>query len=379
MAAHHDDRTANFTAEVNVLFEQIGAPLRLEALAGRGLGVIATASLPAGAVVLHERPFVLTVGYEHRKHVCAACLADSRQAGTASGQQGWDHLCECGGVAFCSDACARAAEECKLHSAVECAALKEFVRGGAHDEAADLVIQAIRILCHRAASQTVRPIDDALLEVSYGSYCERLCGFARTRRTGEVLRASAHQALGALPPEVQVPHGELCETLNRQQANVYGVLGHGGQELALSSFVGLFQLFNHSCLPNLVFDCRPRQSAADTSAPPCPPRFALVTLRSVAAGEELCHCYAGSGDSTRLRREYLLLHHGFECDCPRCSEVDFEAEMEATERLDAMRCRRPDCGSGLGYRVALSGSEDDVLYRRCIHCGGDWEDSDEEL
>eukprot|EP00966_Prymnesium_polylepis_P244124 5645870-Prymnesium_polylepis.1 len=275
-ATHHDQRAASFTDDVNATLAQIGAPVRLDALSGRGLGMIATRSLPAGTVLLHERPFVLNVGYEHRKHVCALCLADSRHgANDMQSAKGWRILCECGAVSFCSDECQRTAEDGGLHSAAECAAYKQLVASfGSHDDTADLVMQAVRILSHRAEHRTVRALDDAPLEVSYESYAKRLCGFARTRRTGDVLRRSAQRAVDALPPALHVPLAELCDTLNHHQANVYGVLGHGAQEVALSSFVGLFQLFNHSCLPNMVFDCRPRQPDPNAAAP-FPPRFAL--------------------------------------------------------------------------------------------------------
>ena len=36
-----------------------------------------------------------------------------------------------------------------------------------------------------------------------------------------------------MPPALSVTHAELYQTLNHQQANVYGVLGPGAREVAL--------------------------------------------------------------------------------------------------------------------------------------------------
>ena len=81
----------------------------------------------------------------------------------------------------------------------------------------------------------------------------------------------------------------------------------------------------------------------------------------------------------------------------RCSESDLEAEMEMSEQLDAMRCRRQGCGTGLGYRVRRGhdggGAEEagpfelarggrsgrasgSGCWRRCVHCGGEWAESE---
>ena len=66
-------------------------------------------------------------------------------------------------------------------------------------------------------------------------------------------------------------------------------------------------------------------------------------------------------------------------------------EMELSERLDAMRCEIPGCGTGLGYPVIEGGVEggleggleggveggkeggvDGWVRRCCVHCGGGW-------
>ena len=85
------------------------------------LGVYATSPIAAGAVLLVERPFVLTPAWNDRRRVCAHCFAAS--------ERDWPVHCErCKCVAYCSDECAAAASAAGLHSETECAALAEYLK-----------------------------------------------------------------------------------------------------------------------------------------------------------------------------------------------------------------------------------------------------------
>jgi hypothetical protein len=182
--------------------------------------------------LLCERPFALTVSLRHRRRVCAFCLADSLTDGDA---RGWSLRCErCKVAHFCSERCERSAAldgSEPSHGPRECAALAAcgFDASGSESEAAaDLTSQAIRILCHRAAGVRVDPFaDTSLLQVGHSTYKERLHGILRDTRGGNRLKQSATAALRALPEESRVPPEELVDLLNRHQANVFGVLGHG--------------------------------------------------------------------------------------------------------------------------------------------------------
>ena len=68
-----------------------------------------------------------------------------------------------------------------------------------------------------------------------------------------------------------------------------------------------------------------------------------------------------------MRRAYLRQHHGFECTCARCGCDDPADELDFEERLERARCPLPGCGTGLSYRLAGS-------RRRCVQCGGTWDD-----
>lgn len=232
VAMHNDARPDTFVSEANATLRQLGAPLEVRRVRGSGCGLFATEDVAAGAVLLSERPFALTVSHSQRRHVCAFCLADRRNHAF-----GWPIVCACGALHFCSEGCAKAAACGGHHDAVECALLRAAgLASDSHDPTIDLVLQAIRILSHRAAGRRVTPFDACALSVGADSYAGRLCGFVRTRETSEVLRRAAATALRLAPKQLQVPASELQALLDRHQANVFGVIGRGGDELALASW-----------------------------------------------------------------------------------------------------------------------------------------------
>ena len=247
------------------------------------------------------------------------------------------------------------ARHCSLSG--ECGA--QPVDGDAAD-VGDLVDQAVALLAMRRDAGVVETLPG--VRCDYASYRGRLDRIARTKATGEAIRRATKAALRAVPEAARVPPAELFDVLNRHQCNVYGVLGAGNADVALASFVGAFHLFNHSCCPNLVFDCVPREIVDDG-----PPRFALVALTAIEEGAELCHCYAPSAAGPSVRRAYLRQHHGFECTCARCGCDDPADELDFEERLERARCPLPGCGTGLSYQLAGG-------RRRCVQCGGTWDD-----
>ena len=162
-----------------------------------------------------------------------------------------------------------------------------------------------------------------------------------------------------------------------------------------------------------------------------------MTLTAVEAGEELCHCYAGSADGPAARQAYLLDHHGFRCgrqwtapsslreDTAPCSRpvapgaraarahpgAPPEPPLEACRGLRSppraapknedlplatSRCGCPRCGCdeldeememaarldamrcphdacGSGLGYPVCGAAAGLVRRRCIQCGEEWD------
>lgn len=364
-------------ATLNALFATWRSPCEARATSYGGLGIFATRDIRAGERVLHERPLVLTVSRVAECSVCAFCLKRRSSSGPAE----WLLRCErCERCHYCSESCAAS----HIHDKFECEALEAAAADTDADDVSDLVTQAIALLAlrRRGESREVLPT----VHMGFEAYRARLHGIRRNQRNGEHIKRAVVAALRAVGEDGRVPPKELFDVLSRHQCNVYGCLGPGGEDVALASFVGAFHLYNHSCLPNLVFDCQPQADdtksnqadgtaggwagAADVQSGTMP-MFALVALEAVQSGEELVHCYAGSADGPTARRAYLRDHHGFECVCARCTTDDPEEEAELTEQLDCARCVRAECGSGLGYPI-----DEHALSRRCVQCGHSWSTAD---
>ena len=341
------------------------APCTVQASCG-GLGVFARERIPAGTILLSERPFALTPSFAERSRVCAVCFQQ------ATPPEEWTiHCGMCGCVSYCTDACRQFASTAELHSQAECSAFRAWSQGegfDATDPLNDLVIQAIRILAHRLAGVRIRALDSTDVDaVAYHSYAHRLLAMRRNARTSNGIKKAVQATLHAFP-EARVEAKELAGLLSRHQCNVFGVLGERGSSVGLASFLGAMHLFNHSCMPNAAFDSVP----AITQGRGEPATFRLVSILDISPGEEICHCYAASADGPSKRLQYLRDNHGFECVCVRCACDDPSEEAELAEQLDEVRCCLPSCGSGLSFPVAGQGRSD-VVVRQCVHCGGRWE------
>jgi hypothetical protein len=378
-------------------------PIRVVPSVLGGLGVVASRDIAAGEIVASEAPLALTPLFAVARLVCWNCM----QAAPGGSEQPLQ-CAGCDVACWCFDGCrdagtlsGLAAGLAHAHGAVECGALRSWqLAGRPHAEVADLTLQAIRLLDVRHRGAACRPLPPpSTTQLGFGAYASRLCGMRRDAQTGDAIRRAAATALASVAATARVDAGVLEDVLSRHQCNAYGVSGPGGVGIGLASFVAILQLFNHSCAPNLAFDSRPvgRAGQAPTSdehtlsipahIAPSPPFYSLVALHPIAAGCELTHCYASSAEGPSVRQAYLRAHHGFQCGCPRCACDDPLAELAMSEGMDARRCVRAACGSGIGVHVAPQrggeGSGDEggdagdteagPVRLRCVHCGEVWE------
>jgi hypothetical protein len=158
--------------------------------------------------------------------------------------------------------------------------------------------------------------------VSYDDCRTRLLGNARRSWPPiSLVQQAADAALAFVPIDARVPRDELCELLNRQQANVFGVRSPCGNDVARACFVHAMHCFNHSCVPNVVFDPTPvtprGRAAGDAHRDPL---MSLVAIDDIPEGAELTLAYTCVDDEGEERRAHLLEVYGFECICPRCVE-----------------------------------------------------------
>lgn len=66
-------------------------------------------------------------------------------------------------------------------------------------------------------------------------------------------------------------------------------------------------MFNHSCLPNLVFGLKEGN-------------MTFITTKHISKGEELTDNYVNLIDNVSLRNKRLVYQYGFKCKCARCKD-----------------------------------------------------------
>lgn len=294
------------------------------------------------------------------------------------------------------------------HRGVECEALALLRSDTDDDDLKDQVAQAVRILADRAAGRSVDAGPAGI--ASYASYVERLVGVPPwTAEARASLKTAVAATLRCVRERARVTPHELEDLLMRHQCNLYGVTGRAGEDKASASFVGFLHLFNHACCPNVVFDsARPAQPATAEAGP----LFALRALTDVAEGAELCISYTSSAEGPVARAAHLeewysypyqhniypirirvsrvdvmlaLLsvmrtnRYGFKCLCARCQCDDPLEELDYDDALDALRCAHDRRMRHRGLAAGASGVPCEVGHaaRRCVHCGGSWEDEEE--
>ena len=341
-----------------------------------GLGMYAKRAVAAGERILLEQPLTITPTHDARPFVCANCFDDSRFSSRGDSfdkyNNQWARYCSgCCMLRCCSKAC-ESALHIRHRGTVECEALallaKEAKASGitpcerfGDADLANLLFQAVRILSDRHAGVSVRAYQSRT--VSFSSYTQRLVGGGDDAMVTTALEAVARAALAVIPEAARIPVSDLASVLRYHQANVYSVLSRGGNEIASASFVGALHLFNHSCAPNLAFDCVPIRTAGRAGSNLF---FALVSLRNIAPGEALCISYTSTADERAVRRKHLLSYYGFDCDCERCLQaVSPEEDRRIAHDFAARRCALGDCGTG--YVVA--GDATAGCGWRCLHCG----------
>ena len=293
-----DPRPECFASDATAAIHALGFPCTVAA-GGGGLAVYASRSIQAGEEILVERPLVLTISHESRKHICAHCLADSCKSSDGFRAAWTLHCNACNTQHYCSAACASAAAP--RHSGIECAAMASAAAAALDTEDIDTVTQAIRMLCDRARELSYDCGPPGPL-ASGPSHASRLVGLSPSSESArECLQRICTATLAHVPEEARIPPAQLLDLLERHSCNLYGVTGEAGEDVAGASFAGFFHLFNHSCSPNAVFDSA--RQAARATAEGATPLFALRALFDVFEGGELCISYTSSADGAQQRRQ----------------------------------------------------------------------------
>jgi hypothetical protein len=288
---------------------------------GSGRGVFALCKVPCGAVVCRAAaPFSVAacsdIGPSSICHCCGAPALPETPFSTA--------CVRCSQVFYCSDACFAA--NVHRHSTLECqwfVRLREMLASiderslDVPEEFADLAAHVISTLSGFRMAPPALSRELLLLE-------------AHTAEVSQSLTPAAPLLHDLIPDE----RPELLATLlGIVRCNSFSVADETGLSVGQALHAGnMTSLFNHSCAPNCLMDCRQT----------------IVTMRDVSVGEQLTVSYIPQLFwPKKLRQDGLAERYFFTCRCSRCEPPLPTAAGAFVSGLDAydLACClvRPGC------------------------------------
>ncbi|KAJ9446387.1 putative protein lysine methyltransferase SET6 [Diplonema papillatum] len=311
-------------------------------IAGKGTGVVAVTDLAADVAVATEEPVAWAIDPEYEDRVCDLCV---REIG-AGGVKG---CASCGAGGVCG--------ECRvpIHDAEECKAyqrIREDINGREIPDSwrpYDLIcLCRVLFRLYRVIGPRDNESPHAIWSLEGKKADDSKARFRRmaatcTARCLQVDKADIQHLTNiietnAFQMSMKAWHRPSCE---RQALTSDTPLSAASVGVSVYYHIALF---NHSCNPTLV-------------KVPSGKSMSLVSLRPVAKGEELCHCYSVATLPTGKRRNELQEFWGFDCDCGRCKDP-----------MDTW-CMTSLCGCG-GYLIQ---HPDDAEAAVCFKCG-EWSD-----
>ncbi|XP_034236486.1 uncharacterized protein LOC117642410 [Thrips palmi] len=281
--------------------------------------VVATRDIPAGTLIMRERPTLTfpasTLNY-YRNHLeavlCVGCCADLGQDPPRQ--------CRRCGLPVCDEACSRGSAhqvECQVFQRAKYQVEKSEFLGENSGAVFGAIVATLRIAVAFPNNPLLQHLDRELNFDEQGlkasphaeewvsamqivmaavvRYVRRVVGVTwiserDLSRAARIAAMHAEDITGASP--------ERWDNVAKQ--------AHWG-----ALFVGM-QLRKHSCLPN----------SNDISLNSESKEYGVVTARDIAAGEFITNMLQGCQwvDDTATRRDCLLVHWGFVCNCERCSD-----------------------------------------------------------
>ena len=332
---------------------QIGKwPLRLQKGA-RGRHVTATRLLEAGECVFVEAaPIGQTVHDSFSELVCHCCygpLPDGVAGGVAIGaghppssdaaarsaakssKLGCD---KCGGVFYCSQACA---DLFAATHATECEFVQQLRLAGVSADTATLRLY-VRLL------QTSHSNAAALSRIEQMQ--EHYDDCSAERRAA--LDTQADGLRQFLPPALHFDRARVARLIDRVHTNAFAVGDPAGETRGTGLYIDAGSYFNHSCDPTACVSFLGRT-------------LRVHVLRDLKVGEEVSISYVELYAGRPARQAALRAKKGFDCTCERCvhppaNDLALDAWRCCAKRTCTAGCVAPDaveCGScGSAHKLA---------------------------
>ncbi len=313
--------------------------LKLQYNEEKGRHLIAKRDIKAGELVLHAKPYISSLHYEHVKDHCYHCLTELKEK----------HSCpDCNQVHYCSEQCKIAAEPFH-HDSLECDNMKRFAEfiqksnePGEHarrkhkqldpksTQTYSFVLFLFKALGKRYLEQQGK--DNAGNGYNYEDLFRLLSHRKELMREEETQRLIMNTQLIVQNAHGQVVdpkllHGvddlELYELISKERSNAVGITGAkpnrqaiessppgfiSGDSNNILSTVGFavypsLSYMNHSCFPN----CDLVESNMDCQ---------VYAIQDIPKGDEATFCYILPDTTSQRRKHQLKEFFFFECECP---------------------------------------------------------------
>jgi hypothetical protein len=286
-----------------------------------GRSVVAARDVTAGELILRCAALA-AVPHPDR---CWCCLSKS--------PEGLLRCTQCGVVTYCSKSCQAA--DWRVHRP-EC---RRFPAQGELDAlSSDFDVLSNAYLLGRSLRQVLMPaqVNPSVPDTHSPCYFHSRDDLERMTEAGEhdafavnVAKLADARALLPLPfpsaASVAVPIAR-CFPVNNFAITDDLLVGIGAAVCPAGA------LLNHSCAPNCCVTYKViRGSPPGTGKPVVLQEFRA--LRTIRAGEELCHSYIETAQHWRARSKALQQRYGFECKCELCCEDQAEGTGSVSDLL----------------------------------------------
>lgn len=256
--------------------------------------VIAKRPLRRGEEILREAPTCTLLHAKQWGERCHSCFTKHSK------------LLRCGRCRkfwYCSKECQR--NDWKEHHKEECASMTTYLASNAMSPEEEQTILVDALLAARifALEENDAERYNAVMDLVFHRQCIQPAHY-------QVAKLVLNMGLVAKRRRT-IDEREIVEMTARFDSNNFGIV----DELLFLQGTGVYPagaMLNHSCHPNCAIRYQPITHT----------QIICCIVDQVQAGDELCHPYIDFAMTSLSRREKLQSTYGFDCQCPRCLDVE---------------------------------------------------------
>ncbi|MED6144396.1 hypothetical protein PIB30_015402 [Stylosanthes scabra] len=343
--------------------------LRVEHIAGKGRGLVASQPLKCGQVILTESPLILysssplfppssSSSSSYCNHCFRTLLPTTTTASCPS----------CLTHHFCSNKCLSSSLN-SSHSSIVCQALSSLRNSPLlQQQPLQRQVQArFLVALHNLAPSQI----DTLLSL-HGTPDDSVLQDANF----------LHDLISPLFNNKLISVDVIAEALAKDRINSFCLMepyNSDGPQRSIKAY-GIYPkatMFNHDCLPNACrFDyVDTTDNDEDDDGPNNNTDIIIRLIKDVDEGEEVCISYFRIGRDYATRKKILMEDYGFVCGCERCNieatwrEDEIDDDVAHVRFLRKYVCDMKNCGGTMAPLPPKHDSSSPSNVLECNFCG----------